>query len=534
MQFNFSYAPELSLDQTKGFELAGKIWSSYLKDNVTINIAVDIQKDFPSNAIAGSAPRLNTQKFDAFQKSLESDATSANDRLAIQSASLTNKSFTGRFNDGSGNNGNGNGNGRSESRDSTQLNVNSANAKALDLSLKGDSSLLDGYIVMRDLKGAGVSWDYDFARTGDAPSKTLDFLSVAIHEIGHILGFQSSVDRPGWVNPNSNSGKSDDFKKNLDERAKSVTPLDLFRYSERSKLDPDKNGVRPVAIDLAIGGNPYLSVKNGDSPIASFDTGTDTSQGGSGNQASHWKSSGIMNAVLNQGSRPTISSADLTALDVIGYDLATQGASAPNYAQLLQQVTQSLAQRLGKTVDWLNANPTADVSKLTEDVTDATSEMLDNSSVYKKKDLTFWTTGARGGRWWQGFKQTFMEEGIFETLGDDSHNHEHDHDGDDLSGEIVDLLTGLPGNAQILNGASLDSFFAQDFGADLLDELVLGQLPSDFDLGSFDLNGIPQTILGNGAITSWLQQNSNNLTNLSLLENSTNGGNPIYDLGVNV
>jgi hypothetical protein len=517
MQFNFSYAPGLSLDQIKGFELAGKIWSTYLTDNVTLNIAIDLQKDFPGNAIAGSAPRLNTQKFDAFQKSLESDATSANDRLALQSDNLTNKSFTGRFNNGNSN-GNGNGNG-SESRDSTQLNVNSANAKALGLDLKGSSSLLDGYIVMRDLKDTGVNWDYDFARTGSAPSKTLDFLSVAIHEIGHILGFQSSVDRPGWVDPNSSG---DTFKKSLDDRSKSVTPLDLFRYSDRSKLDPDKHGVRPVVVDLAIGGNPYLSLKNGDSPVAYFDTGVDTSQGGSGNQASHWKSGGIMNAVINQGSRPTISSSDLTALDVIGYDLVTQSASTPNYAQLLQQVNQSLAQKLGKTVDWLNANPSADVSKLTADVADAASEMLDNSSVYKKKDLTFWTTGARGGKWWQGFKQTFLEEGVFETLGDD--NHEHNH------GASVDSLTGLPGNEQI--AAALDSFSAQDFGGDLPDEFVLGQLQSDLDLASFDFGSLAQTMLGNGAIASWLQQNFNNLTDLSLLENSTNGGNPIYDLGV--
>lgn len=210
-----------------------------------------------------------------------------------------------------------------------------------------------------------------------------------------------------------------------------------------------------------------------------------------------------MNAVINQASRPAVTSTDLTALDAIGYDLAPQGANTPiNYAQLLQQVT----------------------TKPTGDITDAVNTMLDNSSVYKKKDLTFWTTGARGGRWWQDFKQTFADEGVFESLGDNSHKHNH--------GGSVDSLTGLPQNEQI--AGSLDSFSAQNFVGNSLNELVLGQLPSDFDLASLDFGSLAQTMFGNGAIASWLQQNSNNLTNLSLLENSTNGGNPIYDLGVNV
>lgn len=499
MQFNFSYAPGLSLDQIKGFELAGKIWSTYLKDNVTLNIAVDLQKDFPGNAIAGSAPRLNTKGISPFRNGIEEDATSANDQLIAKSNNImTGGSFSGRFDlyDASGKN-------LGVTQTSPQLNVNSANAKAIGLALPGDSNILDGYVVMRDLTGVGVGWNYDFARTGSAPSGTLDFLSVAIHEIGHILGFQSSVDRPGWVNPRTNGNKSaeDEYTKSLKGRANAATPLDLFRYSDKSTLNTDKKGVKPV--DLAIGGNPYFSVKNGDSPIAYFDTGSDISLGGSGLQASHWKASGIMNAVINQASRPTISAADLNALDAIGYDLATQGASTPiNYAQLLQQVT----------------------TKPTGDITDAVNTMLDNSSVYKKKDLTFWTSGARGGKWWQDFKQTFLEEGVFETLGNDDLEHNH--------GGSVDSLTGLTENEQI--AGSLDSFSTQGFVGNSLNELVLGQLPSDLDLASFDFGSLAQTMFGNGAIASWLQQNSNNLVSLNLLENSTNGGNPIYDLGVNV
>jgi hypothetical protein len=513
MKFSFTYSPNVTLEQIQGFELAGKVWSTYLNDNVTINIAVDTQSDFPGNAIAGAAPRLNTQGFASYRTPLEKDATSANDRIIAQSNNIMSSgSFTGRFDlfDASGTN-------RGTTQTSPQLNVNSANAKAVGLKLAGDSSILDGYVVMRNLSGQSVSWNYDFARTAPAPSKTLDFLSTAIHEIGHILGFQSSVDRPGWLSPRNNGNKSaeTDYIKSLDARTKGATPLDLFRYSDRSKLNVDKNGKQPV--DLSMGGNPFLSIQNGNSPVASFDTGSNPSLGGSGLQASHWKSGGIMNAVLSQGARPAVTSADLTALDAIGYDLAPQGASTPiNYAQLLSEVNQSLAQKLGQTVAWLQANPTTAVSRLTQDTTDMVSDMLNSSSVYKKKDLTVWTSGGRGGRWWQDFKQTFMEEGVFESLGDHDHDHDQSHE-EDLSG-TVDPLTGLPMEGAIAGETSSDNGSLMSFeGAQTYDFAVMDLMN---ELGLGDLG---QSLFDRGILASWVNQNLNGLVNADLFSNSTNG-----------
>ena len=63
MQFNFSYAQGVSQTQMAAFEMAGKIWASYLTDNVTINIAVDVQKDFAGNTIAGAIARSNDYWF---------------------------------------------------------------------------------------------------------------------------------------------------------------------------------------------------------------------------------------------------------------------------------------------------------------------------------------------------------------------------------------------------------------------------------------------------------------------------------------
>ncbi|MCX5935429.1 MAG: hypothetical protein NTU99_11750, partial [Pseudanabaena sp. LacPavin_0818_WC45_MAG_42_6] len=56
------------------FEMAGKIWASYLTDNVTINIAVDVQKDFAGNTIAGAIARSNDYFFSTYANAFKNDA----------------------------------------------------------------------------------------------------------------------------------------------------------------------------------------------------------------------------------------------------------------------------------------------------------------------------------------------------------------------------------------------------------------------------------------------------------------------------
>ncbi len=68
-----------------------------------------------------------------------------------------------------------------------------ANLKALNI-IEADDQTLDGYIVINDLSNVNsVEWNYDYR--GGAKAGTLDFLSTATHEIGHVMGFISGTDR---------------------------------------------------------------------------------------------------------------------------------------------------------------------------------------------------------------------------------------------------------------------------------------------------------------------------------------------------
>lgn len=407
MQFNFSYALGVSQTQIAAFEMAGKIWSSYLTDNATVNIAVDVQKDFAGNTIAGAISRVNDYSFDKFNKALREDIISSTDQAAVNSNSFSNKEFQARFDIVDKNNQRGN----SEQK-SKNLQVNSANAKALGLDNAG--TVLDGYIVMRDLTGTNTSWDYNFIRGNTTPKNSVDFISVAVHEIGHVLGFQSSVDRP-WLNADMNSKE---YAASLQDRANAASPLDLFRYSDRSKTGSKETDIK---IDLEIGGNPFLSL-GGESVIGRFDNGVDTKRGGSGKQASHWQSGGIMDAEIQRGALPAITNLDLTAFDAIGWNIATGGINKTiNYTQLAQEAQQIASQ------------------KTTQNIGNVMALMLDSTDIYKPKgqDTTSFTEArgsrwwqefyARGsgwwqtyfaatGGWWQGIKGAFGEEAIFDSI----------------------------------------------------------------------------------------------------------------------
>jgi hypothetical protein len=78
------------------------------------------------------------------------------------------------------------------------------------------------------------SYTFDFDPTDGISKGSYDFIGVAIHEIGHALGFVSSVDYydaytyPGDI---SNRGAGA-----LENNAVNST-LDLFRYSAEGTLD---------------------------------------------------------------------------------------------------------------------------------------------------------------------------------------------------------------------------------------------------------------------------------------------------------
>ena len=195
-----------------------------------------------------------------------------------------------------------------------------ANAKAIG-AIGANDSALDGAIVMNNLNGTGVSWQYDYLSSGVGSNK-LDFTSVMIHEIGHTLGFVSSLD--SYTYSDYYSGFDEEEYESEDDMGrvklrKNWTTMDMFRYYTA------QNGAKNRG--LWYGGNSYqyLSIDGGANSLAFLANGSDTRIGGDGYQASHYRNdldAGIMDPVLELNTRRYLESdgIDLSFFDAIGWD----------------------------------------------------------------------------------------------------------------------------------------------------------------------------------------------------------------------
>ena len=189
VEFNFSFAPGITEEQILGFELAGEMWSQYLGDthldfdegkDFTVNIHVEVTDSLlPDNVLGGAFPAIETGKrYKDFYKAIVNDVSTQNDRTVVDSLLDTDKVDVlvgGRV------------------VDNDRLHMTRANLKALNI-VNADDKKLDGYIVINDLSSVNsVEWNYDYL--GGAKAGTIDFLSTASHEVGHVLGFISGTDK---------------------------------------------------------------------------------------------------------------------------------------------------------------------------------------------------------------------------------------------------------------------------------------------------------------------------------------------------
>ncbi|ACK70189.1 conserved hypothetical protein [Gloeothece citriformis PCC 7424] len=352
LNFNITYAPGTTQQQIEGVELAAGIWSSYLKDDITVNFHFEItNQQLGTNILGGATPALshNINYLD-FKTNALAEAVASGQNLFLPGNSSN--TFSQLLQDGS------------ITHNNSQVMLTNANAKALGLNFNSNTTL-DGYIQL----SSSVNWDYNY-NSQTLGNTQFDFVSAVLHEIGHSLGFISSLDT---ANISDNSQNQ-------------PTALDLLRYSSESAA--------VGAIDFSVGNNPYFSIDGGQTPFgydlngdniidsteqAYLAQGENTSLGGDGFQAGHWRRSynnilGVMDPVLSPGKVRQISQLDLALLDYIGWNV-----------DLSQEVDLEQLRFMATT----KAN-----NALIVDRSSDVEQMLKDSDIYHVR----WT---RGTGWWQ-------------------------------------------------------------------------------------------------------------------------------------
>ena len=267
------------------FNRAANEWSSHITSAVPVNIVIDVNfaNTLNSNTIAQSPLDGKDLPFDTVRNAIVTNVTPFNPIAAFLPTSSTIAVHTVQPN----------------TFDSTQIFVQSANQKVLGL-LPGTNPGPDGAITFNS--------NFNFNYTGNPTSAQTDFQSVAAHEIGHVLGFDSTVDdydaSPGNL---------------LD-----LLPLDLYRFNS-SSIPTTPTGFATAVRELAPGASSVTS-----DTVHSYLMSTGVNFG-DGNGASHWKDDaisgsyvGVMDPTLPAGTVYPLTTADLVAMQLIGYDVTPE------------------------------------------------------------------------------------------------------------------------------------------------------------------------------------------------------------------
>ena len=172
---------------------------------------------------------------------------------------------------------------------------------------------LDAQLGARDARiDFNSAFTFDFDRADGTTPGTIDFQSVAAHELGHALGFFSGVD---FVDEGFTFAVP--------------TPLDLFRFPDGSADDPTSTEQFTAARRSQLPGSPDVF----DDLTVEHRMSTGFSRG-DGRQASHWKDDqltgvyvGLMDPTRSPRTILELTDADARAMDLIGWDLVTNGTT---------------------------------------------------------------------------------------------------------------------------------------------------------------------------------------------------------------
>ena len=295
---------EVGTDAYFGFMVAAKYWESVITTDATLNFRVGFTTSgFSSPTVLGQASSASGTKTQvAWRNALTASATSALDDSVVANLPTMN---------------------------ATNVRLNNTVQKALGL-YTGNANTVDATITFN----AARAFDFDTRDGFDASNPASDFVSVAVHEMGHALGFTSAVGQ----NTTNNSTPSN---------------TDMFRY---------KDG----AWNITWGGYAYFSIDGG---ATEFMNNAGFSSGPDGFQTSHWREGtrihdGVSCTILTEPQvgilDPTggicqegiVTAQDLAMFDALGWNLNVDVLDNLDYHMSTSQMMDRFRSAVPEPATW--------------------------------------------------------------------------------------------------------------------------------------------------------------------------------------
>ena len=264
------------------------IWESVLDDNVVIEIDGDLAALDPG-VLGATGSATFRAGFDVIRNQVVADRDPADEGFLV--GLPTSSQFTPILPPGFTYAG--------------ELSATKALLKALGFDMSSFSGA-DATITF----STGFAPDFDYDASDGIAAGKFDFEAIVVHEIGHALGFTSAVDVADFLRSQGSTGEL------------RPTVLDLFRMLPGAGATFFTTAARLITTgDL----EPFMAFWDGTQDLM-LSTGV---VWGDGRQASHWKANelsggnfiGIMDPTLSRGERAELTTNDLRAFGLIGWDV---------------------------------------------------------------------------------------------------------------------------------------------------------------------------------------------------------------------